>query len=180
MANILNNASTHSLLILDEIGRGTSTYDGLSIAWAVVEYIHNHPKLKSRTFFATHYHELTTMPEFLPQVCNYNVVVSESNNDVVFLHKIIEGACDKSYGIHVAQLAGIPNPVINRANDLLHQFEKESEEPIFFSKQPSPEQPTLFKESNPLLEKLDKLDIESISPIEALNTIYKWKQEFNK
>jgi len=180
MANILNNASNHSLLILDEIGRGTSTYDGLSIAWAVVEYIHNHPKLKSRTFFATHYHELTIMPEFLPQVCNYNVAVSESNNEVVFLHKIIEGACDKSYGIHVAQLAGIPNPVINRANDLLHQFEKEREKPIFFSKQSSPEQSTLFKESNPLLEKLDKLDIESISPIEALNTIYKWKQEFKK
>jgi len=180
LANILNNASNQSLLILDEIGRGTSTYDGLSIAWAVVEHIHNHPKLKSRTFFATHYHELTIMPEFLPQVCNYNVAVSESNNEVVFLHKIIEGACDKSYGIHVAQLAGIPNPVINRANDLLHQFEKEREKPIFFSKQSSPEQPTLFKESNPLLEKLDKLDIESISPIEALNTIYKWKQEFKK
>ena len=180
MANILNNASTHSLLILDEIGRGTSTYDGLSIAWAVVEYIHNHPKLKSRTFFATHYHELTMMPEFLPQVCNYNVAVSESDNEVVFLHKIIEGGCDKSYGIHVAQLAGIPNPVINRANDLLHQFEKEGEKPIFYSKQPAPEQPTLFKETNPLLDKLDELDIESISPIEALNTIYKWKQEFNK
>jgi len=180
MANILNNASNTSLLILDEIGRGTSTYDGLSIAWAVVEYIHNHPKLKSRTFFATHYHELTIMPEFLPQVCNYNVAVSESDNEVVFLHKIIEGGCDKSYGIHVAQLAGIPNPVINRANDLLHQFEKEDEKPIFFSKQPSSGQPTLFSESNPLLDKLDELDIESISPIEALNTIYKWKQEFNK
>jgi len=179
MANILNNASNHSLLILDEIGRGTSTYDGLSIAWAVVEYIHNHPKLKSRTFFATHYHELTIMPEFLPQVSNYNVAVSESDNEVVFLHKIIEGGCDKSYGIHVAQLAGIPNPVINRANDLLHQFEKESEKPIFFSKQSVPGQPTLFKESNPLLDKLDELDIESISPIEALNIIYKWKQEFN-
>ncbi len=180
MANILNNASSHSLLILDEIGRGTSTYDGLSIAWAVVEYIHNHPKLKSRTFFATHYHELTIMPEFLPQVCNYNVAVSESDNEVVFLHKIIEGGCDRSYGIHVAQLAGIPNPVINRANDLLHQFEKEGEKPIFFSKQPAPGQPTLFRESNPLLDKLDELDIESISPIEALNTIYKWKQEFIK
>ena len=120
------------------------------------------------------------MPEFLPQVCNYNVAVSESDNEVVFLHKIIEGGCDKSYGIHVAQLAGIPNPVINRANDLLHQFEKEDEKPISFSKQPSSGQPTLFSESNPLLDKLDELDIESISPIEALNTIYKWKQEFNK
>jgi len=180
MANILNNASNHSLLILDEIGRGTSTYDGLSIAWAVVEYIHNHPKLKSRTFFATHYHELTIMPEFLPQVCNYNVAVSESDNEVVFLHKIIEGGCDKSYGIHVAQLAGIPNPVINRANDLLRQFEKEDEKPIFFNKQPPHGQLTLFSEKNPLLDKLNELDIESISPIEALNIIYKWKKEFNK
>jgi len=180
MANILNNASNHSLLILDEIGRGTSTYDGLSIAWAVVEYIHNHPKLKSRTFFATHYHELTIMPEFLPQVCNYNVAVSESDNEVVFLHKIIEGGCDKSYGIHVAQLAGIPNPVINRANDLLRQFEKEDEKPIFFDKKPPHGQLTLFSEKNPLLDKLNELDIESISPIEALNIIYKWKKEFNK
>ncbi len=180
MANILNNASNRSLLILDEIGRGTSTYDGLSIAWAVVEHIHNHPKLKSRTFFATHYHELTIIPEFLPQVCNYNVAVSESDNDVVFLHKIVEGGCDKSYGIHVAQLAGIPNPVINRANDLLHQFEEQGENPIPFSRQAQSEQIPLFEQSNPLLDELNKLDIESISPIEALNTIYKWKREFNK
>jgi len=180
MANILNNASNSSLLILDEVGRGTSTYDGLSIAWAVVEYIHNHPKLKSRTFFATHYHELTIMPEFLPQVCNYNVAVSESHNDVVFLHKIVEGGCDKSYGIHVAQLAGIPNPIINRANDLLHQFEKESENPTLSGKQEQSGQIPLFEQSNPLLDALNELDIESISPIEALNIIYKWKKEFNK
>jgi len=179
-ANILNNASNRSLLILDEIGRGTSTYDGLSIAWAVVEYIHNHPRLKSRTFFATHYHELTILPGFLPQVCNYNVAVSESDNEVVFLHKIVEGGCDKSYGIHVAQLAGMPNPIINRANDLLHQFEKEDEKPTPASKQERSGQFPLFEQSNPLLDKLKKLDIESISPIEALNTIYKWKKEFNK
>ena len=179
-ANILNNATNRSLLILDEIGRGTSTYDGLSIAWSVVEYIHNHPKLKSRTFFATHYHELTIIPEFLPQVCNYNVAVSESDNEVIFLHKIIEGGCDKSYGIHVAQLAGMPNPVVNRANDLLHHLEKESEKPILSSKQEQSGQLPLFRQSNPLLDRLNELDIDSISPIEALNTIYKWKKEFNE
>lgn len=179
-ANILNNASNRSLLILDEIGRGTSTYDGLSIAWAVVEYIHNHPKLKSRTFFATHYHELTIMPGFLPQVSNYNVAVSESDNEVVFLHKIVEGGCDKSYGIHVAQLAGMPNPIINRANDLLHQFEMDSEKPIFSSERGRSGQLSLFEKNNPLLDELNELDIESISPIEALNTIYRWKKEFNK
>ena len=179
-ANILNNASNRSLLILDEIGRGTSTYDGLSIAWAVVEYIHNHPKLKSRTFFATHYHELTIMPGFLPQVSNYNVAVSESDNEVVFLHKIVEGGCDKSYGIHVAQLAGLPNPIINRANDLLRQFEMDSEKPVFSSEQGRSGQLSLFEQNNPLLDELNKLDIESISPIEALNTIYRWKKEFNK
>jgi len=179
-ANILNNASNRSLLILDEIGRGTSTYDGLSIAWAVVEYIHNHPKLKSRTFFATHYHELTIMPGFLPQVSNYNVAVSESDNEVVFLHKIVEGGCDKSYGIHVAQLAGMPNPIINRANDLLRQFEMDSEKPIFSSERGRSGQLSLFEQNNPLLDELNELDIESISPIEALNTIYRWKKEFNK
>ena len=99
-ANILNNATPRSFLILDEIGRGTSTYDGLSIAWAVVEYIHNAPQLRSRTLFATHYHELTRLAETLPNLKNYNVAVSEHNGDVVFLHKIIPGAADRSYGIH--------------------------------------------------------------------------------
>lgn len=179
-ANILNNASNRSLLILDEIGRGTSTYDGLSIAWAVVEFIHNHPKLKSRTFFATHYHELTVMPEFLPQVSNFNVAVSESNKEVVFLHKIVAGSCDKSYGIHVAQLAGIPSPVINRANDLLHQFEEKGEKPIHSGTQDQSGQLPLFDQKNPLLDELNEMDVESISPIEALNIIYKWKKKYNK
>ena len=179
-ANILNNATDRSLLILDEIGRGTSTYDGLSIAWAVIEYIHNHPKLQSRTFFATHYHELTIMPEFLPLVCNFNVAVSEFNNEVVFLHKIIEGASDKSYGIHVAQLAGMPNFVINRASDLLCQFEKESEKPENLKRQQQSDQLPLFETTNPLLDELDELDANSISPIEALNIIHKWKKKLRE
>ncbi len=101
-ANILHHATPRSLLILDEIGRGTSTYDGVSIAWAVVEYIHNHPRLRAKTLFATHYHELTQLADLLPGVRNYNVAVSEADGQVVFLHKIVPGGADRSYGIHVA------------------------------------------------------------------------------
>ncbi|HSN74635.1 MAG TPA: DNA mismatch repair protein MutS, partial [Anaerolineae bacterium] len=107
-ANILHHATSRSLIIFDELGRGTSTYDGLSIAWAVVEYIHNHPRLRAKTLFATHYHELTELAERLPHVVNYNVAVAEQGDSVVFLHRIVPGAADKSYGIHVAQLAGLP------------------------------------------------------------------------
>ncbi len=122
-ANILNHATNRSLLILDEIGRGTSTYDGLSIAWAVVEYIHNHPRLRARTLFATHYHELTQLSELLPGVRNYNVAVTEADNNVVFLHKIVAGGADRSYGIHVGQLAGLPRLVVQRAVEILKQLE---------------------------------------------------------
>lgn len=177
-ANILNNASQHSLIILDEIGRGTSTYDGLSIAWAVVEFIHNHPDLKSRTFFATHYHELTQLATSLPGVRNYNVAVTESNNQVVFLHKIIAGGADKSYGIHVAQMAGLPMPVIQRARELLQQLELKSKE----NSRPtdSTQQMDLFPETNPLLDELSKLDLNSLAPLEALNVLYEWKGRFYK
>ncbi len=116
-ANILHHATSRSLLILDEIGRGTSTYDGLAIAWAVVEYIHNHPGLRAKTLFATHYHELTDLAERLPHVANFNVAVAEQGDTVVFLHKIAPGAADRSYGVHVAQLAGLPRPVVARAGD---------------------------------------------------------------
>ncbi len=113
-ANILHHATSRSLLILDEIGRGTSTYDGLAIAWSVLEYVHNHPGLRARTLFATHYHELTDLAERLPHIVNYNVVVSQQGDDVVFLHRIQPGAADRSYGVHVARLAGLPEPVVSR------------------------------------------------------------------
>ena len=177
-AHILNNATNRSLLILDEIGRGTSTYDGLSIAWAVIEFIHNHPKLRSRTLFATHYHELTILPDFLPQVANFNVAVSESEKNVIFLHKIVSGGSDKSYGIHVAQLAGMPKPVLHRASDLLAQFEKDSLRQFSDTKQQVSDQPSLFSEHSPLLDALQEIDPETISPIEALNILFKWKGEF--
>ena len=176
-ANILHNATRRSLLVLDEIGRGTSTYDGVSIAWATVEYIHNHPELRAKTLFATHYHELTQLPDLLPGVRNYNIAVSESGGDVVFLHKIVVGATDRSYGIHVAQLAGLPRPVILRADEILRQLEASSGRAVKIDPN-IPKQLNLFPETNPLLDELKKLDTNTISPIEALNRIYEWKKRF--
>ncbi len=176
-ANILHHATRRSLLVLDEIGRGTSTYDGVSIAWAVVEYIHNHPRLRAHTLFATHYHELTQLSSILPGVTNYNVAVSESEGKVVFLHKIVPGGADRSYGIHVAQLAGIPQPVIQRAGEILHQLEASSGQAVPVDPN-APLQLALFPETNPLLEEIKALDINSISPIEALNKLYEWQRKF--
>jgi len=176
-ANILHHATNRSLLILDEIGRGTSTYDGVSIAWSVVEYIHNHPRLRAHTLFATHYHELTQLSELLPGVRNYNVAVSEADGKVVFLHKIIPGGADRSYGIHVAQLAGLPRPVIQRANEILRQLERSAGKAVRINPE-TPQQMALFPETNPLLDELKELDINSLSPIEALNKIYEWQKKF--
>jgi len=176
-ANILHNATRRSLLILDEIGRGTSTYDGVSIAWAVVEYIHNHPNLRAKTLFATHYHELTQLAEFLPGVRNFNVAVSESEGRVVFLHKIVPGGADRSYGIHVAQLAGLPRPVVQRASEILHQLETTSGKAVSF-KPETPRQLALFPDTNPLLDELKNLDINTLSPIEALNRLFEWKRKY--
>lgn len=176
-ANILHHATPRSLLILDEIGRGTSTYDGVSIAWAMVEYIHSHPELKATTLFATHYHELTQLADLLPGVRNFNVAVSESDGKVVFLHKIIPGGADRSYGIHVAQIAGLPKPVIQRADEILKQLE-ESSGTTLEQKETAKQQLTLFPENNPLLEVFKELDINSLSPIEALNLLYDWKRRF--
>ncbi len=176
-ANILNHATPRSLLILDEIGRGTSTYDGLSIAWSVIEYIHNHPKLRARTFFATHFHELTQLSELLPGVRNYNVAVTENGTQVIFLHKIVPGGADRSYGIHVAQLAGIPRPVISRASEILHQLESSSGSAINIEPAHT-QQMVLFPETNPLLEELKKLDLNSLPPIQALNILYEWQRRF--
>jgi len=172
-AYILNHATSKSLIVLDEIGRGTSTYDGISIAWAMVEYIHNHPRLGSKTLFATHYHELTDLSEVLPHVHNYNVAVAEEGDRVVFLHHIVPGGADKSYGIHVAQLAGMPRPVIHRAEQILEQLERDA------ARSPSQAPPraemlqlSLFGAANPALEALRSLDVNSLTPIEALTRLY--------
>lgn len=176
-ANILNHATRRSLLILDEIGRGTSTYDGISIAWAVVEYLHNHPRLRSRTLFATHYHELTRLARLLPGVRNYRVAVSEEGGRVVFLHRIVPGGADKSYGIHVGELAGLPRLVINRAQEILAQMESDSDG-LEESGVSTAKQLAFFPETNPLLDELEGLDVDTLTPLEAINKLYEWQLRF--
>jgi DNA mismatch repair protein MutS len=180
-ASILSQSSSRSLLILDEVGRGTSTYDGLAIARAVVEYIHNNPKIRAKTLFATHYHELTELARYLPHVANYNVAVTEEGSKVIFLHKIVPGGADRSYGIHVAQIAGIPKAVISRANEILEELEgnadfRERRERIhdsFSGVQLS----FLGPETHPLIEEIKALDVDSLSPLEALNKLYELRQK---
>ncbi|MBT9161932.1 MAG: DNA mismatch repair protein MutS [Dehalococcoidia bacterium] len=179
-ANILNNATPRSLIILDEIGRGTSTYDGLSIAQAVVEYIHNNPGLGAKTLFATHYHELVELASFLPRVRNFNVAVAEEGGRVVFLRQIIPGGADRSYGIHVAQLAGLPKSVLHRAQEVLSGLEEDGDRGGVrralrarrTQTPPSSGQLPLFVHRPPVLEELEKLDIDSLSPLEAITKLY--------
>lgn len=176
-ANILNHATTRSLLILDEIGRGTSTYDGVSIAWSVVEYIHNHPEKRAKTLFATHYHELTELPELLPGIRNYKVAVSETEGKVVFQYKITAGGADKSYGIHVAQIAGMPPTVVLRAEEIMQMLVDSSGRAVMMDPE-MPKQMSLFPSTNPLLKELDSLDINELSPLEALNLLFSWKKKY--
>ncbi|MGB3977208.1 MAG: DNA mismatch repair protein MutS [bacterium] len=180
-ANILNNATSQSLVILDEIGRGTSTFDGLSIAWAVAEYLHG---VKCRTLFATHYHELTDLSERLDSVKNFNVVVKEWKDQVMFLRKVAPGAVDKSYGIQVARLAGLPAQVIERSKEVLAALElKESGRvpETGSAKKPRVIQPSLFMEADtPLLYALNTIDIQKLTPLDALNLLAKWKAEYGK
>ena len=177
-ANILHHATNRSLLILDEIGRGTSTYDGLAIAWAVVEYIHNHPGLRAKTLFATHYHELTDLAERLPHVVNFNVAVAEQGDSVVFLHKIIPGGADRSYGVHVAQLAGLPRPVVSRAQEILADLEASGAAGPRRSviDRPTVYQLPLFSVEDPVIVELRALDVNSLSPLAALNKLYELQQ----
>jgi DNA mismatch repair protein MutS len=175
-ANILNNATPRSLLILDEVGRGTSTYDGLAIAQAAVEYIHN-ALVGARTLFATHYHELVTLADYLPHVRNFNVAVSEDRGEVVFMHKIVPGGVDKSYGIHVAQLAGLPRAVIKRASDILIELENHRDKNTLSAQatHKSPQatsQLPLFTPNTKLVRELEKLDINSLTPLEAITKLY--------
>lgn len=175
-ANILHHATVRSLLIFDEVGRGTSTYDGVSIAWAVIEFIHNHPRLRTRTLFATHYHELIGLSGLLAGVRNYNVSVADEAGKVVFLHAIVPGGADRSYGIHVAQLAGLPRPVIARAEEILKTLEGERADSA--KAESSARQLALFPESLPMLEELRGLDLASITPLEAISRLYEWQQRY--
>jgi DNA mismatch repair protein MutS len=179
-AALLSSASARSLLILDEIGRGTSTYDGLAIARAVVEYVHNNPRLSSKTLFATHYHELTELEKILPRVRNYNVSVLEEGDGVVFLHKVVPGGADRSYGVHVAKLAGMPKAVVNRANEILKELEAQGSDFDLRRRGKRKEEPekdsgqlTLFStEPHPVIEELRHLRIEEMSPIDAMTKLY--------
>jgi len=183
-ANILNNATPRSLIILDEIGRGTSTYDGLSIARAVAEYIHSHPRLGAKTVFATHYHEMVELASFLPRVKNFNVAVTEDGGKVTFLYRIVPGGVDKSYGIHVAQLAGLPKSVVHRAQEVLVELEENSGKDSVKgssgsrrrAKEPAQQIP-LFGQKSPLLEELEKLEIDSLTPLEALTRLYEMQKK---
>jgi DNA mismatch repair protein MutS len=177
-ANILNNATDQSLVLLDEIGRGTSTFDGLAIAWAVSEFLHNEKSIQAKTLFATHYHELTELALLYPKIKNYNVSVEEWENKIIFLRKIIPGGTDNSYGIHVAQMAGLPRTVIERAREILTNLEANELSPNRTPKlakrhagrDVDPGQISLFIPNIPsVLEKeLKKIDVNKITPLEAL------------
>jgi DNA mismatch repair protein MutS len=188
-ARILNTATTQSLVILDEIGRGTSTYDGLSLAWSIVEHIHEH--VGCRTLFATHYHELTDLEHALSGVRNYNVAVKEWQDEVVFLHQIVPGAADKSYGIHVAQLAGVPRSVNERAREVLAWLEAQHETNVDQSELPSANgrvgrptigsanhwQLTLFGgDDHPLLDEIRGANLNHVTPLEALRLLHSWQE----
>ncbi len=185
-ANILRYATNKSLVILDEIGRGTSTFDGISIAWAVVEYLHNHPESKARTLFATHYHELTDLELTLSGVKNYNVAVKEWNDEIVFLRKIVRGNADKSYGIHVARLAGLPKEAVERAKEILACLEDSYISDAQVSRvasmtTPDDRQLSLFhppvNEVDPMRSKIQSLDLDQMTPIQALKVLYELKQD---
>ncbi|MEM9327862.1 MAG: DNA mismatch repair protein MutS [Bacteroidota bacterium] len=181
-ASILNNLSDHSLVIMDEIGRGTSTYDGISIAWAIVEHLHKHPKHRAKTLFATHYHELNELATDLPRVKNFNVSVKELDGKVVFLRKLVPGGSEHSFGIHVAQLAGMPNEIVIRANEILLHLEKEKlpekQREKMEQLKTNEFQLNLF-DADPRFEEVMKLlsaiDINTISPVEALLKLNKVK-----
>ena len=177
-AAILNQATPRSLVILDEIGRGTSTYDGLSIARAVIEHLHNDPRLGCKTLFATHYHELTQLAASLPGVRNFSVAVAEEGSDVVFLHRIVPGGADKSYGVHVARLAGLPQGVINRAWEVLADLESQSENSRRSSSRSAPSQQlALFAPGTELADTVKALDVSNMTPLDALNKLYELQEQ---
>jgi DNA mismatch repair protein MutS len=183
-AAILHNATSRSLILLDEVGRGTSTFDGLSIAWAVAEYLHEREGLRPKTLFATHYHELTELALTLGRIKNYHVSVKEWKDEVIFLRKILPGPSDRSYGIHVAKLAGIPRDVIDRAREILLNLEKQEFDDTGLPrlayrgrKKPDRNQLMLFAEDREssllreLRDEIEGLDLSSLTPLEALNVL---------
>jgi DNA mismatch repair protein MutS len=192
-ANILNNATNNSLILLDEIGRGTSTFDGLSIAWAVAEYLHDKEDVRAKTLFATHYHELTELELTMERIKNYHVSVKEWKEDIIFLRKIVPGASDQSYGIHVARLAGIPLPVLERAKEILFNLEKQELDDtglprIAYGSSPerNKSQFLLFQEDRhrefleEVIEEIESWDLDALSPLEALNLFSDLKEKISR
>ncbi|MEN2280738.1 DNA mismatch repair protein MutS [Algoriphagus sp. SE2] len=183
-ASILNNLSNRSLVLMDEIGRGTSTYDGISIAWSIVEYLHNHPQFKAKTLFATHYHELNQLTEDFPRIKNFNVSVKEVGNKVIFMRKLKKGGSEHSFGIHVAQMAGMPNPVVLRASEIMGHLEKDkavNEKKDNIKSIPKNNYQLSLFELDPKIQEakelLDQIDINAISPIEALLKLHEIKKK---
>ena len=181
-ADILNNLSPRSLVLFDELGRGTSTYDGISIAWAIVEHIHEHPRAKSRTLFATHYHELNEMERSFSRIKNYNVSVREVDGKVLFLRKLERGGSEHSFGIHVAKLAGMPGSIVKRASQILEQLEQENRQQGVVSKSlegiadsRDGMQLSFFQLDDPVLcqirDEILNLDVNNLTPLEALNKL---------
>jgi DNA mismatch repair protein MutS len=186
-ARILNQATQRSFVVLDEIGRGTSTFDGLSIAWAVAEYLHDHPSFKPKTLFATHYHELTELVLTKERIKNFNVAVREWNGEIIFLRKIVEGEANRSYGIQVARLAGLPEKVIDRAKEILSNLERGELDATGMpklatskkdaSRPRGPSQLSLFARPDPLRQELQKLKIERLTPLDALAILDELKKK---
>ncbi len=186
-ASILNNISHRSLIILDEIGRGTSTYDGISIAWAIAEFLHDHPKGKPKTLFATHYHELSELEKKFDRIKNYNVSVKEIGNKIIFLRKLQPGGSQHSFGIHVAKMAGIPASVVNRSNEILAELEEKTIARNLKSKirkMPVKDRQLSIFQDNPevtlLKEWIEKLDPNTLTPIEALMKLHEIKEQIRE
>ena len=178
VAELLKNATAHSLLILDEIGRGTSTFDGMAIARAVLEHCADEKRLGAKTLFATHYHELTELENTLPGTVNYNIAVKTRGEEIIFLRKIVPGGADRSYGIEVAALAGLPDRVLRRAREILKSLEQEGGAPRS-ALAPAPEQPQMSLESlgeAEVLEAIRRCQPDTLTPIEAMNLVYELKQ----
>ena len=186
-ANILNNISGRSLVLFDELGRGTSTYDGISIAWAIVEYLHEHPKYRAKTLFATHYHELNEMENSFGRIKNFNVSVKEINNKVVFLRKLVKGGSNHSFGIQVAKMAGLPPSVVKRAGEILKQLENDRDangapqkNVARIGNEREGIQLSFFQLEDPVLmqirDEIAGLDINSLTPLEALNKLNEIKK----
>jgi DNA mismatch repair protein MutS len=178
-ARILHNATPRSLVLLDEIGRGTATYDGMSIAWAVTEYLHQNQQSAAKTLFATHYHELVSLGDVLPRVQNFNVAVREHKNEVVFLRKIVPGGADKSYGIHVAKMAGLPDQVIDRAGEILGNLLSKDQDQVKIEAPSRIENQIEIFSPKELELRTDfkQIDVNSLTPVEALNLLDKLKKK---